>query len=298
MTLSQFWRERQAEFERYQQKFRALKWNWVPSGQFWWPQYGESREGILNPPRQAVRVFQAITITIVAGCTDIRTEIASKPYPRVADAAEPWELWLDFMRVREWGFVVTGPQIRCNEYEWDAGVKDGKAIDVVRKELKLRRPTWDEDRDLYRRLPNGSLKRLSKMEHKDNENIQKYYHWFEGDGVIEHVFESSALFSEELAAQAFESETAASGADARANEKGKAVAARHSTERPGRVGVDDLKKRAKLLKDEMRQRKWRTSHDVACETGLDYATVQRILDAKYVKPSTIDKIRNTLPNFS
>jgi hypothetical protein len=213
MALSQFWRERQTEFEKYQQQFRDLKARWYVSGQTWWLQCGESSEGSLNPPQQALDVFKAIARTIVAGWTDIRAEIASKPYPRVAANAEPWEVWLDFMRVREWGFRVTG-RTRCNEYEWDAGVKDGRALNAVRKELKY--TTGDEDRNLYRRLPNGSLKRLSAKELKGkwSEDLQKYYHWLE-DGVIEHVFESSARFCEDLAARAFESEAAASGADGR-----------------------------------------------------------------------------------
>jgi ribosome-binding protein aMBF1 (putative translation factor) len=213
MAVSQFWRERQAEFEKYQKQFRDLKAHWYVSGQNWWLQCGESSEGILNPPQQALDVFKAIARTIVAGWSDIRAEIASKPYPRVAANAEPWEIWLDFMRVREWGFRVTG-NTRCNEYEWDAGVKDGKPLNGVRKELKY--PTGDEDRNLYRRLPDGSLRRLSEKELKGkwSEDLQRYYHWLE-DGAIEHVFESSARFCEELAARAFESEAAASGADGR-----------------------------------------------------------------------------------
>ena len=207
MALAQFWRERQAEFEKYQRQFRDLKAHWYVSGQTWWLQCGESRESILRPPQQPVDVFKAIARTIVAGWTDIRAEVASKPYPQVAANAEPWEVWLDFMRIREWGFRVTG-HTRCNEFEWDAGVKDGKALNAVRKELKY--TTGDEDRNLYRRLPDGSLKRLTakELKRKSSEDVQKYYHWLE-DGMIEHVFESSARFCEDLAARAFESEAAA-----------------------------------------------------------------------------------------
>src|SRR6266478_2662624 len=107
MSQSGFWKDRQAEFEKYLQQFRNLQASWYASGQIWWLQFGESREGILSPPQEPVDVFKAIARTIVAGWTGIRAEIASKPWPHVAYNAEPWEVWLDFMRVRNWGFLVT-----------------------------------------------------------------------------------------------------------------------------------------------------------------------------------------------
>ncbi len=56
---------------------------------------------------------------------------------------------------------------------------------------------------IYRRMESGKLRRLSTRElaHKSNEALLKYYHWLE-DGLIEHVFESSSRFCEELAARA------------------------------------------------------------------------------------------------
>jgi hypothetical protein len=106
-------------------------------------------------------VFKAIARTIVAGWPDIRAETAVKPWPHVADNAEPWEVWLDFMRVRNWGFLVTGRR-PCTEYEWDVGVKDGKALNAVRRELKY--TTGDEFEKIYRRLPDRSLRRLTAEE--------------------------------------------------------------------------------------------------------------------------------------
>jgi hypothetical protein len=286
MALSQFWRERQAQFEKYQPQFQELKAHWYVSGQTWWLQCGESSEGILNPLQQALDVFKAIARTIVAGWTDIRAEIASKPYPRVTANAEPWEVWLDFMRVRGWGFRITAANTRCTEREWDAGVKDGKALNAVRKDLKY--TYGDEDRNVYRRLPNGSLKRLSAKELKGkwSEDLQKYYHWLE-DGVIEHVFESSARFCEDLAARAFESEAAASGTDGpRETGPGKTY---KTTSFASAIPPD-------LLQNELNKRKW-TKNDLARESGVDARTIQKVLNGKRVVPSTIDKLSLTIPNL-
>jgi hypothetical protein len=100
MALSQFWLARQAEFEKHQQQFRDLEAHWYVSSQTWWLECGESREGILRVPQQPVHVFTMITRTIDVGWADVRTEIASKPWQHVAANAEPWEVWLDYMRVR------------------------------------------------------------------------------------------------------------------------------------------------------------------------------------------------------
>jgi hypothetical protein len=202
MALSKFWRKRQAEFEKYQQQFRGLKAHWYVAGQQWRLQYGESPQQLVD----VFDVFKAIAQKIVARCPQIRAEIASKPYPRVAVNAEPWEVWLDFMRIRQRGFRVTG-HIRCTEYEWDAGVKDGKALNTVRKELKY--TSGDEDTNLYQRLPDGSLRQLStkELKGKRSEDLRKYYQWLE-KGTIEHVFESSARFCVVLDGSAYESEKA------------------------------------------------------------------------------------------
>jgi hypothetical protein len=153
-------------------------------------------------------VFKAIARTIVAGWPDIRAETAVKPWPHVADNAEPWEVWLDFMRVRNWGFLVTGRR-PCTEYEWDVGVKDGKALNAVRRELKY--ATGDEFEKIYRRLPDRSLRRLTAEElgGKRSDDLGKYYHWLE-DGAIEDVFGCSARFCEDLASRTYEAEASAS----------------------------------------------------------------------------------------
>jgi hypothetical protein len=203
---SNLWKARQVEFEKYQQKFRALTAHWYVSNHLWWFQYGESKEGVLRPPQRPLNVFKAIARVIVAGCPEIRAEIAANPGPRVAANAAPWEVWLDFMRVRNWGFTVTG-NVACTELEWDLGVKDGKPLLLVRKEHG-HQPS-DEWNKVYRRTEGGKLTRLTARElrGKTSDQLRKYYHWLE-NGSIEHVFEASAQFCEELASRAFELEAA------------------------------------------------------------------------------------------
>ena len=128
----------------------------------------------------------------------------------------------------------------------DAGVKDGKALNAVRKELKY--TSRDEDRNVYRRLPDGSLKRLSAKELKGklSGDLQKYYHWLE-DGQIEHVFESSARFCEELAARAFETEGAPSLTESRAEAESLVPAGMGERKRRGRPQtIPDERKAAAL----------------------------------------------------
>lgn len=285
MPRSGFWKERQTEFGKYQQQFRDLKAHWYVSGQTWWLQCGESSKGILNPPQQALDVFKAITRTIVAGWTEIRAEIASKPYPRVAANAEPWEVWLDFMRIREWGYCVTG-HARCNEHEWDAGVKDGKALNAVRKELKYR--TGDEDKILYRRLPDGSLKRLSakELKGKGSGDLQRYYHWLE-DGMIEHVFESSARFCEELAARAFESEAAVVS-----GRSGENQAVHPSLEE---TQQDRARRRQAVVMPILSQKRW-TRGRLVTEAAVGKNSVYEYLDGrrKSITTGNRDAIADTL----
>jgi hypothetical protein len=79
-----------------------------------------------------------------------------------------------------------GSSDRVNSrYEWDAGVKDGTPLNAVRKQLGY--DEGDEERNVYRRLPDGSLKLLSAEELKRewSEDLQEYCYRLE-DGTIKH----------------------------------------------------------------------------------------------------------------
>ncbi len=288
MALSQFWRERQAEFEKYQQEFRDLKAHWYVSGQTWWLQCGESSEGILNPPEQALDVFKAIARTVVAGWTDIRAEVASKPYPRVAANAEPWEVWLDFMRVREWGFQVTG-NVACTEWEWNAVVTDGKPLAAVRREQQY--TTGDEWKKVCQRTESGELRQLTarELKGKSSEDLQKYYHCLE-DGTVEHVFESSARFCEDLAARAFEAEAAAGLAGGGGSRTGRRAAAARGTDG---VARPQFLRRASWLKDRLLERGWSNS-DPSKYRGPDRKTIEKILRGEAVRNDVLEKLAEAL----
>jgi hypothetical protein len=199
---SDFWRDRQAEFGRYAIEYSDLIAKWDAPGGGWWLHYGDKVE----VPQQCKDLFEAVARSAISGFQDVRSLIAARPGPRVGPEAEPWCLWLDFMRLRNWGFRVTG-HTPCTEREWDAGVRDGTPLLAIRRQQK--HTGSEEWKKVYRRTATGKLRRLSArdLKGKTSEDLRKYYHWLE-NGAIEHVFQSSARFCEALAAEAFELEAA------------------------------------------------------------------------------------------
>lgn len=215
MANSEFWKDRQAEFEKYSHQYFDLKAHWKVKSRKWLLWWGSTPSGS-HIPQECNDVFNAIA----------RRAATELPGSCINSDAEPGQLWLDFMRKRGWGFRVTG-HVECTEREWDAGVKDGKSLYQVRREQKY--TTGDEWTKVYRRTKSGKLRRLSARElrGKSSNDLQKFYHWLE-NGTIDHVFESSARFCEELAARAFEVE-----AVTRATKGGLPKAGENGTTRQG-----------------------------------------------------------------
>jgi len=189
--IETFWNARQAEFEKYADRYGKLSARWRAPFRRWVPSWGSRSEG-RTIPQECIEVLNAIARKAL-------TELAES-HP--AREAEPWESWLDFMRERGWSFRVTG-NTACTEKEWGAGVKDGKPLADVRREQKY--TLGDEGIKVYRRTEDGNLRRLSARElhGQSSENLSKYYHWLE-DGVIDRVFYSSATLCQDLAARATE----------------------------------------------------------------------------------------------
>jgi hypothetical protein len=183
---STVWKDRQAQFEKYAGQYPELRAIWKGEYASWTLFYGDKPAGMDVDPQRA-GVFKAIAGQAAAGLSSITRD------------AESWEQWLDAMRARRWGFQQTG-HTPCTEQEWDAGVKNGKPLTVIRREQRY--TTGDEWKKVYRRTKNGKLRRLSARElwGKSSNDLKKYFHWLE-DGKIEQVFASSARFCEELAAR-------------------------------------------------------------------------------------------------
>jgi len=199
LALSQFWKDRQAEFEKYAKQYASLEADWKAAYRTWLLRWGSTPD-CFNVPQECKDVLNAVA----------RKAATELPGRDVSGDAEPWQLWLDFMRVREWGgFHHAGSPIACTEREWDAGVKDGRPLVQVRREQGY--SLGDEWKEVYLRDKNGKLRRLSakELKGKSSERLQKYYHWLQ-DGTIEHVFDTSARFCENLAARAFELEATVS----------------------------------------------------------------------------------------
>jgi hypothetical protein len=202
MADSDFWKNREAEFEKYAKQYPTLTADWDAADRIWTLSIpGLTRETIgglvpdpFNVPRECKELFDAIARKALVGLAG----------QRVAADTEPCQFWLDLMREREWHFRVTRIQ-PCTEWEWDAGVKDGKPLAQVRREQRY--TTGDEGKKIYRRTKTGKLRQLSakELKGKSSNDLEKHFHWLE-DGTIERVFETSAQLCEALAADAFELE--------------------------------------------------------------------------------------------
>ncbi len=172
MVDSQFWKERQAEFESYAQpnQYPELKAIWKAKSGRWKLWYGHTPDGIdgSKPGKNHVDTEGCDLFKILAG--KAAAELAGSTRD-----AEGWELWLDSMRRRGCGFHGRGPMI-----EWRAVMKDGKLLTEVRREL-------DEWEILPATSSDSYLKVLAGC------------HQFE-DGSIENVFAYSARCCEKLAA--------------------------------------------------------------------------------------------------
>jgi hypothetical protein len=194
MGGSNFWKERQIEFANHAIQLAPLEACWNVELGVWFLWWGAARNGAV--PKEHGKTFNAIARKAVMGLAK----------SKALDDAEPWQRWLDFMRRSGWGFRVTG-NVACTELEWESGVKEGKSLAQVRKELKY--TPGDEWEKVYERTETGELRQLSagELKGKSSEQLQKYYHWLE-NGTIERVFESSASFCEELASLALEAEIA------------------------------------------------------------------------------------------
>jgi hypothetical protein len=285
-SQTEFWKDRQAEFEKYAKEFSDLKAHWNSTYRKWTLWWGATPKGI-HIPQECKGVFNAIARKAVTGLPR-----------RGTTGGEPWQLWLDFMRAREWGYHITGT-VACTEQEWDAGVKDGKPLAQVRREQRY--TTGDEWKKIYRRTKSGKLRRLSarELKGKSSESLQKYFHWLE-NGTIEHVFEASARFCEDLSARAFESE-AKSGRTESAGEDNKAERSDRPTSKPTRqttVGakgtmdqstLDDLLR--KLDEAGLRSRfedvRWRIKE-------ADYRSLERFCTECDLKP---DELRECVETY-
>ncbi|MGD1094008.1 MAG: hypothetical protein ABSB35_18745 [Bryobacteraceae bacterium] len=191
MASSGFWKERQAEFLKYTDRFAEVwaKWHALSNTwQLWWGRAGAGGRA----PQEAKDMLNAIAQKTIVGL----------PQRDGKGDGDAWELWLDVMKKSESGFRPLGSGIACTEREWDAGVKDGKSLYQVRREQKY--TFGDEWEKVYRRTKSGRLRRLSarELEAKTADDLRKYYHWLQ-DGRIDHVFQASADFCEVLAARAF-----------------------------------------------------------------------------------------------
>ena len=191
---SRFWTERRVEFANYAVPLAKLHAFWKGDSRVWFLWSGAEAKGIV--PEEHKETLNAIA----------RKAVTKIPRSATVESAEPWQRWLDFMRRNEWAYRVTG-NVACTEREWDLGVKDGKPLVRVRSEQGY--TTGDEWTEVYRRTKAGKLQRLkeSELKGKSSGDLQKYYHWLE-NGSIEHVFEASTGFCEELASRAFELEAA------------------------------------------------------------------------------------------
>jgi hypothetical protein len=264
-----FWKDRQAEFEKYSAEYGKFSAHWDAPSRTWFFWWGSEAAGV-NVPQECEDIFKALARKAATG---------RLPLPPTPLDGEPWRLWLDFMRLRNWGFQVTS-HTPCTELEWDAGVKDGKPLNTIRRERKY--TYGDEWKNVYRRTKAGKLRRLSAKEvkQKKSEELSKYYHWLE-NGTIGQVFASSARFCEDLAAHAFESE-------AKASETKAAVSERAPTDNGPRQGYRTE------IRAYMKQNQLTTNAMAARHFGVGVDTLKSILSGKGKLRCSTDTLKAVL----
>jgi len=157
MTHSPFWGERRDEFLKYSAAFASLSAHWRASWGRWVLLWGSPPDVRKVPPASA-DAFKAVA------------QKAVTQLPPGGSDEEAWQTWLDYMRTAG-KCEPQGSQIMVTEEEWNAGVKDGKPLVEVRRELG---PSADGQREPYR--------------------------WIQ-DQRLSRVFEASASFCEELSAR-------------------------------------------------------------------------------------------------
>jgi hypothetical protein len=216
----------------------------------------------------------AVARNAFVGLPDCGEYITVDSGPRAADNADPWQVWLNYMRFRRWGFEDQASPVPCTEQEWDAGVKSGTPLNLLRREQQY--TTGDEWKYVYRRKPNGDLEQLSEEEiaKTDPKAIWQYQHWLP-NGSIWQVFQASASLCEELASHAFLAESKARSANARPpiNEKPRGNRPEQKRQRgEGRRG----KLRSTWLNERLVQHKeWSSDTDIAANGGPSYDTIGR-----------------------
>jgi hypothetical protein len=168
IPLSQFWKDRQVEFAKYVDRFGDLSAHWRAAFGKWILSWGSTP--IAGPiSHDGQNIFKTIAMKAI-------TELSSVT---AGGDAEPWQVWLSTIREQRQGLRITHKH-PVTEREWEAGVKFGRPLLAVWRELGL--PTGDEEAEASR--------------------------WLE-DGSIDHVFQTSADFCEVLLARVFEMEVMA-----------------------------------------------------------------------------------------
>jgi hypothetical protein len=255
-TGSEFWKERHAEFLTNAIRFADLRAEWSANYgtlTLWW---GSTPNGDQIP----AEVLAAFNAAAQKSLTGLVSSVGK-------GEREPWWLWLDVMRTRKWrGFQVTR-NWPVSKLVWEAGVKIGRPLVVVRRELKL--STFEEEEADY---------------------------WLE-DLALENVFKESADFCEDLA-RAIELAAAARGSESISPKADKAGATELSADGP--VDTErspQFPKRAVWLKCRLKERDW-NKHDLAREGRLDHKTVQRMLDGSNVQDGTLEKVAEGLSMFT
>jgi hypothetical protein len=173
---SKFWNGLRKDFLEHAGRFRDLWAQWRARFGVWVPGWESKEVGWDDIQSSCYDLLNAVT----------RNAITRVPTPaiRTAKETEPWTIWLDFMRVAG-KCEPTGSPISVSALEWEAGVKSGKPLAEVQRELGL--STSDE--------------------------VGAPYAWVQ-DVRVEQVFQASADFCEVLASHAYEAESRAVEAQA------------------------------------------------------------------------------------
>lgn len=197
LSDSEFWTEREAEFERCATRFAEVTARWTAYDEEW---QLYTNQGAVPP--EYLRLFDAIALR---AATRLPRALLSGP-------SEPWRVWLNYIRVQDApGCQDLDSPISVSQREWERMQITGQSLSVVRTELE------NLEQEARQKVKNSGAA-LRNVRRAFGETVG-------GDGVevfrrlqskvIEHVFRVSAGFCFILASRPDAAEqTAAPARDA------------------------------------------------------------------------------------
>jgi hypothetical protein len=192
---SGFWRRLRKEFLEHATDDPGLTAQWQARFGKW-----ALKEGAHPSPRAHPRPARRFKKTAKEGgavLPDVGFSGGTEPWQQacVTFDTEPWERWLNRLRVPEYNCQPLGSPIAVTQAEWERMTESVKSLSEVRGEFsKIAHDEWEKQRETGK--PLASL--LSELGLSIDADGSKPFKWLQ-DAEIKHVFKESARLCADIA---------------------------------------------------------------------------------------------------